>query len=545
MIMSDTYSGENAYIYSSRILNFKGISSVSKLLTSSNIFLMSLDSHNVLSYRNGGKLAQKKLDVQMALNEQGMKISNHMEFIESNTSQIYRHAFMIALNLFLSEKRLFNTPYGFPLPKIRLFMHPVSITTETCDDSELYLPIVSIYDDGTIQLSFKSVTGFHYLSDKSLIRNIINKSQLNVTSFLCCKDLLLASIAHELSKETLPTKFINRFVFNQIMESSIKEPHQIEFCEEKLNLFELIQTNPITITDIARNLLSLLASSIVQGNTTLTFKWFQNSVQDKYLGYYWCAKPVIFIDTHSRQMNIASENWITHKYFVDSVMSRVIQNSPNPEQLRKIIDIRSLNDYNHFYSDAISLVLMSKDASNNLTIQDSYTFENVISDALTLNEIGEYIKIYYCYAEQRIEQCRNTIEIVQEELSLITFESSLMSTQKYGEIAAFIQCVKCGDFVMNSIKNVERKLEGVRKSLELNEKISSEIDSKRITIFFGVLASASLSPEIVQPALQAMNWAPKESGTLKIIGFLISIVFVCLCLPLTKFIWRHNPKNKN
>ncbi|WP_392400107.1 hypothetical protein [Aeromonas salmonicida] len=545
MIMSDTYSGENAYIYSSRILNFKDISSVSKLLTSSNIFLMSLDSHNVLSYRNGGKLAQKKLDVQMALNEQGMKISNHMEFIESNTSQIYRYAFMIALNLFLSEKRLFNISYGFPLPKIRLFMHPVSITTETCDDSELYLPIVSIYDDGTIQLSFKSVTGFHYLSDKSLIRNIINKSQLNVTSFLCCKDLLLASIAHELSKETLPTKFINRFVFNQIMESSIKEPHQIEFCEEKLNLFELIQTNPITITDIARNLLSLLASSIVQGNTTLTFKWFQNSVQDKYLGYYWCAKPVIFIDTHSRQMNIASENWITHKYFVDSVMSRVIQNSPNPEQLRKIIDIRSLNDYNHFYSDAISLVLMSKDASNNLTIQDSYTFENVISDALTLNEIGEYIKIYYCYAEQRIEQCRNTIEIVQEELSLITFESSLMSTQKYGEIAAFIQCVKCGDFVMNSIKNVERKLEGVRKSLELNEKISSEIDSKRITIFFGVLASASLSPEIVQPALQAMNWAPKESGTLKIIGFLISIVFVCLCLPLTKFIWRHNPKNKN
>ena len=50
MIMSDTYSGENAYIYSSRILNFKGISSVSKLLTSSNIFLMSLDSHNVLTY---------------------------------------------------------------------------------------------------------------------------------------------------------------------------------------------------------------------------------------------------------------------------------------------------------------------------------------------------------------------------------------------------------------------------------------------------------------------------------------------------------------
>jgi len=534
MIMSDTYSGENAYIYSSRILNFKGISSVSKLLTSSNIFLMSLDSHNVLTYRNGGKLAQKTLDVQMALNEQGLKISNHIEFIESNTSQIYRYAFMIALNLFLSEKRLFNVSYSFPLPKIRLFMHPVSIATETCDDSELYLPIVSIYDDGTIQLSFKSVTGFHYLSDKSLMRNIINKSQLNVTSFLCCKDLLLASIAHELSKETLPTKFINRFAFNQIMESSIKEPHQIDFGEEKLNLFELIQTNPITITDIARNLLSLLASSIVQ-----------NSVQDKHLGYYWCAKPVIFIDTHSRQMNIASENWSTHKYFVDSVMSRVMQNSPNPEQLRKINDIRSLNDYNHFYSDAISLVLMSKDASNNLTIQDSYTFENVISDALTLNEIGEYIKTYYCYAEQRIERCRNTIEIVQEELSLITFESSLMSTQKYGEIAAFIQCVKCGDFVMNSIKNVERKLEGVRKSLELNEKISSEIDSKRITIFFGVLASASLSPEIVQPALQAMNLAPKESGTLKIIGFLISIVFVCLCLPLTKFIWRHHPKNKN
>lgn len=227
MIMLDTYSGENAYIYSSRILNFKGISSVSNLLTSSNIFLMSLDSHNVLSYRNGGKLAQKTLDVQMALNEQGMKISNHIEFIESNTSQIYRYAFMIALNLFLSEKRLFNASYSFPLPKIRLFMHPVSIATETCDDSELYLPIVSIYDDGTIHLSFKSVTGFHYLSDKSLMRNIINKSQLNVTSFLCCKDLLLASIAHELSKETLPTKFINRFAFNQIMESSIKEPHQI------------------------------------------------------------------------------------------------------------------------------------------------------------------------------------------------------------------------------------------------------------------------------------------------------------------------------
>lgn len=543
--MSDTYSGENAYIYSSRILNFKGISSVSKLLTSSNIFLMSLDSHNVLSYRKNGKLTQKTLDIKMALNEQGMKITNHIEFIESNTSQIYRYAFMVALNLLLSEKRLFNASYSFPLPKIRLFMHPVSIATERCDDSETYLPIVSIYEDGTIQLSFKSVSGFNCFSDKNLMQNIINKSQLNVTSFLCCKDLLLASIAHELSRETLPIKFINRIAFNQIIESSLIEPHQLEFGEEKLNLFELIKTESITITDIARNLLSLLAFSISQEKTTLEFKWFQNSVQNKHLGDYWCAKPIVFIDTHSRQMNIASENWSTHKYFVDSVMSRVIQNSPSPEQLRNINDIRSLNDYNHFYSDAISLVLMSKDASNSLAAQDSYTFENVISDALTLNEIGEYIKIYYCYAEQQIERCRNTIEIVQEELSLIDFESSLMSSQKYGEIASFIQCVKCGDFVMSSINNVERKLEGVRKSLELNEKISSEIDSKRITIFFGVLASASLSPEIVQPALQAMNLAPEGGGTLKIVGFLISIICVCLCLPLTKFIWKHHPKNKN
>ncbi|MBZ6067042.1 hypothetical protein LA374_12620, partial [Aeromonas schubertii] len=266
-------------------------------------------------------MTHKTLDVQMALNEQGMKISNHMEFIESNASQTYQYAFMVALNLLLSEKRLFNASYSFPLPKIRLFMHPVSITTEICDNSELYLPIVSIYEDGIIQLSFKSVTGFHCLSDISLMRNIINKSQLNVTSFLCCKDLLLASMAHELSKETLPKKFINRSAFNQIIESSIKESHQLEFGEEKLNLFELIKTESITITDIARNLLSLLAFSIAQGKTTLAFKWFQNSVQNKHLGYYWCAKPIVFIDTHSRQMNIASENWSAHSKLVDSVMS--------------------------------------------------------------------------------------------------------------------------------------------------------------------------------------------------------------------------------
>ncbi|HHQ4607018.1 TPA: hypothetical protein ACSP3J_003801, partial [Aeromonas hydrophila] len=205
-------------------------------------------------------------------------------------------------------------------------------------------------------------------------------------------------------------------------------------------------------------------------------------------------------------------------------------------------DIRLFNDFNHFFSDSISLVLMAQNATEYLNAQDSYTFDNVIADTLTLNEIGEYIKIYYNYAEKRIEKCQNTIELVQEELSIINFESSLISAQKYGEIAAFIENVKSGDFVSKSIENVNKRLEGVRKSLDLNERISSDIDSKRITIFFGVLASASLSPEFIQPALQSMDLAPKEDSTLKIVGFIISIIFICLCLPLTKLIWRHHPR---
>ncbi|GKQ97406.1 hypothetical protein [Aeromonas hydrophila] len=538
MSIPDRYSGENAYIYSSRILNFRGISSVNKLL-SSDVFLMSLDSNNTLSYKKDGKITHDILEIQMALNEQGMHVENHRDFIESNSHQIYHYAFLIALNMLLAEKRLFNSSYSFPLPKIRLFMHPVSIATEKSDNFELYLPLVSIYDDGTIQFSFKSISGFNNYTEKELMENTINKSQLNVTSFLCCKDLLLAAINHELSKEPLLTKFINRKELYHIIELSLERPHTIEFGEEELTLFNLVQTDVITITDISRNLLSLLASSIEKERITLDFKWFKKRFQDTSLGSFWCAKPVVFIDEHSRQMKKSSDNWNSHKYFVDSVMSRV---TPAPEQLNKTKDIRLFNDFNHFFSDSISLVLMAQNATEYLNAQDSYTFDNVIADTLTLNEIGEYIKIYYNYAEKRIEKCQNTIELVQEELSIINFESSLISAQKYGEIAAFIENVKSGDFVSKSIENVNKRLEGVRKSLDLNERISSDIDSKRITIFFGVLASASLSPEFIQPALQSMDLAPKEDSTLKIVGFIISIIFICLCLPLTKLIWRHHPR---
>ncbi|MFQ1778871.1 hypothetical protein ACK37A_09325 [Aeromonas veronii] len=534
MAISDTFSGESTYIYSSRIVNFHGIKNANKKLMSSGLFLMSLDSNGLLSYKKNGKLIYDKLKIELTLNEQGMRVENHNNYINSNTEKTFHYAFFTAINLLLSEKRFFNEGFSFPLPKTRFFMMPVFIQAKDNDEGELFFPIVTIYEDGTIQLSFKSFLGFHEANKGQLIKEIANKSQLNIKSFCCTQEVFLSLIGYEYSKQGFTERLKNKRFFNNFIARSFKKPFEFDFLDDNLQLFNLIKTDIITITDIARNILSFLGSSIENNTVIKAPRLLGKKRSDGSLGFFWSSKPVILVSHHSRQMSNASANWNAHRTLVNAVMQRTTYFKSIQKTLIEINDVRPFDDFNHFYSDSISFVMMSKNATRSVEEHPTYNIQNVASDIISLNEIAEYIKTYYCCAEKKIDNCNSTIDVVNEKLELSKFESSLMAAHKYGEIAIFIEHVMSGKFVANSIKNTEKKLESIVTLLELNERISSEKYNNKIAMFFGFIASASLSPEFVQPLLRIIGFDSilDQEPQLKIVSFIISIATVFIAFKL-------------
>ena len=201
-------------------------------------------------------------------------------------------------------------------------------------------------------------------------------------------------------------------------------------------------------------------------------------------------------------------------------------------------DMRSFDDFNNFYSEAVSLVLSSAQVESFVEQNNSYTFNNLTSDIQVLNEASHFIQIYYSYASLGLDSCKTAIDVARLELEILKFEESLLSAHKYGEIAKYLDEVKRGDHLATVCKLVHKKVETVRKALDLDEKVASESYTRRITIIFGIIASAILSPELMQPLAKfyGITFADEQVG--KLVGIGASVVVVVSFLTLSHYFFR-------
>jgi len=534
----NTYSGTATFLYSSKTTGNVNLEGMCEILAESDAFSFALTSSGKIYFTEDDVLRSQQLNIEPTITEQGMTVSGHNDFLKANPGDSNTYALSLALDLILSDKRLFNSAYGFPTESARIFMRPIAIRCEGDDDHELVIPYIRVYTGGIISISLPTISGFKEATIQKLVHSEVNKSRKNLTSVLCEKELHLACTECQMAQMPRTERLVQREAFEAIMGAALNIPGEIEFVDERLTVYELVHTDQLTLTDIARNLLSVVARTIALGAVQTRIKWYGSQYKDDSIGQHWRGKPIIYISSHTNQKWSSSENWSNHKQLVNSVMARTFLSDKIIHTDLNHKDMRNFDDYNNFYSEPVSLMLASSQVEEFIEQYESYTFDNLTSDIQVLNEASHFIQTYYSYASLGLDKCKTAIDVARLELDILGFEETLLSAHKYGEIAKYIEEVQKGDHLTTIYKLLRKKIETVRKALELDDKIKSESFTHRITIIFGIIASATLSPELMQPLAKYMNITTDNGDLAKIYGIGASLIVVIGLLTLSHYTFR-------
>lgn len=534
----NTYSGTATFLYSSKITGNVNLEGVCEILAESDAFSFALTSSGKIYFTEDNRLRSQQLSIESTITEQGMTVSGHNDFLKANPGDSNTYALSLALDLLLSDKRLFNSAYGFPTESARIFMRPIAIRCEDDEDHELVIPYIRVYTGGVISISLPTIAGFEESTTQRVVRSEVNKSQRNLTSVLCERALHLACTECQMAQMSRRERIVRREAFETIMGAALNTPGEMEFVDERLTVYELVHTDQLTLTDIARNLLSVVARTIAAGAVQTHIRWYGSQYKDDSIGQHWRGKPILYISSHTDQKWSSSENWSTHKQLVNSVMTRTFLSDKINHTDLNHKDMRSFDDYNNFYSEPVSLMLASLQVEAFVEQHDSYTFNNLTSDIQVLNEASHFIQTYYSYASLGLDRCKTAMDVARLELDILGFEETLLSAHKYGEIAKYIEEVQKGDHLATIYKLLHKKIETVRKALELDDKIKSESYTRRITIIFGIIASATLSPELMQPIAKYFGVAPESGDLAKLYGIGASVIVVVGLLTLSHYTFK-------
>jgi len=530
----NVYSGQSTYLYSSRLDCSSSLAEICKILVCSDAFTFALDNRGAIIFKEKDRVRVQGLDIQATIQGAGMTVKGHEAFMDANGQDSVRYSFMKALNLLLSERKLFNGEFGFPAESVRVYLRPLAIKAEGGEGYELFIPHVKISGDGLISIALDGVLGFDELASDKVVHEEVNKSLRNLKSVLCVKALHQASTECEIAQLSISARRAQRSAFEEMIDASMNLPFSIEFASEELTLYELVHTDQLTLTDVARNLLSVVARSISVGKVRARVNWFKLRRFDPPVCRFWYGKPLLAVLNHTAQKGAAEENWSAHKAFVSSVMVRADLSGGAYGQSTQLNDLRCFDDFNSFYSEPVSLIFSSLKVSEFIESNDAYTFDNLISDVHVLNEVAHCMVVFYAYASSALDGCKKTTEVTRIELQVLGFEESLYSLYKYGEVADYIEEIRRGTHLTMVGRMFHKKVEAVKKALELDEKIASESFTRRITIIFGIIASAALSPELIQPVVKLAGISLDDQWT-KILGLAAAMTAVAGLLVVTHF----------
>ncbi len=532
---NNIYSGEVDYIYSSKISHKVNLEEACEALVSSSVFPLALSSTGRLHYKKNSRLYSKQLDFSQSISGLGMTVTGHQDYLTANPGLYNTHLFQRACDLYLSTKKHFNDDFGFPVASARIFMRPIAMKSEESSVYEIFCPSFRVYVDGTITACITPLTGFSKLNLANLVNSITNKHSTNISSIMCERDLYLALMETATARLTLREKLENRKSILAVQASHLEKIYPIEFLNEEFRTHELLNTEMFTLSELALRLLALAERSINLGAVRQHAHWLSPQYRSPTLDEYWFGKPLIHINNHSNQQATSKENWEKHQHMIQCVMARAYIKNEHNLIGPNLIDLRLFNDYNIFYSEAITLVLATTQVDEFISITESFTFANITCDIQVLNEAAHQILVYYSYMLTKIEKCKTTVDIAKYEIKTLELEASFMSAKKYGETSKHFDHILTSDNLKNLKELTQKKIDTYKKHLELDEKITSESKTRRLTIIFGLIASAALSPELAQPLLQSYNMSLATAEANKILGIALSMAAVLTVLPVIHY----------
>ncbi|MER0040623.1 hypothetical protein [Pseudomonas sp. MGal98] len=535
----DVYSGGSVLLHSTKLEVDISIEEVCRILVSSNMFTLGLLGDSSLYYKAGGALKKDRLKIEQTIAGYGLTVDGLDGFRDADTSDSYAWSLNMALNLLLSEKKFFNSEFGFPAESARLFLRPICIRVEGVEEYEILIPILKYSSGGIISLSLYDLLGFTDSSLTDVVRREVNKSQLNVVSVLCEKDFHLACAECQISEMPLKERLSKRNAIKRMIASALSESEVVPFADEQLELYELLHgISQMTLTDVARNLLSVVARAVDQGRVITDVNWYGRQSSNRSIGKYWHSKPIVNIHTHTSQADSSIVNAKVHQRLIDSVLTRIPLRDGDSYSVHSPKDMRGYDDFNNFYSESVSLLLASAKVVPALEKIGGYDFENMISDMYVLNEAALYISIYYSYASIALSSCDNAVDVIEVELDVLRFEESLAAIYKFGEVVNYFGEVRRGSHFDSVYKGYQKKIEVVRKAIELSESKAENSYNRHLTIIFGIIASATLSPELIMPLARIYRVSSGDDSVDKVLAIILSMLLVFAVVMLIGLFFR-------
>lgn len=521
-----TYSGQIWHTFSSSLGRAIDLDMACKRLVKSKLFSVALASTGELFYISKDKFLKDELRIDLSLGRTGLTVNGSKRFLDGEQNLFTLISFKRALSLLLSQRKAFNTEFGFPCNTAWVFMEPMLIRAEQKDDHEVITPYLTIHSDGTFQLTFAPLIGFEDESAAHIIRSYVNRAQQNIESVLVSPTF--ASDAYHQYASGIPwwRRIANRSELKELCRKMTSEGESVELDEDiSITVTELLHTDEMSLSDIARNILDRSAS-ISLGSNSFARKT-QSKLGDSLFKSAWLGKPILYIESCSGQAASLSDAVSENETFIRSVLHRVEGAKWNAD----LTDYRAFNDYAHFYSPGVTLVFYSvaiADFFLSEQVDSSFDLDNIICDAQILNEAAQYISMFYHQKLFEVEGLKDAVGVARVKLEIAVFEDRLVSSSRQsGEVFNFIDSVLKEPMMESSRQALSNKINTFERAFELSEKSLSDARSRRLSSLFGIIASAALAPVLVSPALNYFGVLEGYSqDAASMIGVAVSILVV-------------------
>ncbi|WP_146075439.1 hypothetical protein [Achromobacter xylosoxidans] len=531
------YNGNVCFLYSSKISESVDLERACRILVKSDAFNFALCSRGALYYRSERSLACDKLLIDQSLDGRGSSVIGLDKFLACGPTDAAKMGVWKALHLLNSDSKFSNDASSFPVRSVRIQVSPVAIRLDGDDAYSLCTPMIRLYEDGTISVLFELLHGFEERSVAEIVSDEVNAAMRGIKSFQVNVSFYRAALEQQFASMPLAARWHQFSAFKRLMQNAPLAPESFELGDDEYQLVELVLTDRLSLSDIARNIILMIERSLDIGKVPQRPQRIAKQWRSRNLSG-WFGKPVLIVSSHEGQLQSAARNAAKHRLLINSVMMRSHPSAVVGMKQSELSDLRPFDDFNHYFSEGVSLVLCAGKVSTAARADDSVVLENIIADTLVLTEAAQFLQVFYSAVSDGLDGCNSSTDVARLELKLMSLEESFFNGHRFGETQNFFNSVRSGARTSGSRLLVQQKLDVARKALDLSEKISSDHDTRWITLTFGVLASAALSPELVQPIATVGGWHLEDESLFKVICLLLSFVLVGSLLGISRLIIR-------
>ncbi len=502
-------------------------------LINTGLFLAILTPNNTFKYITNNTPHSTKIKMWYENNENAVTVDGINKIRDSDTCALTTKVLFQFINIRLSERKLFYTSGNDYYENIICCQKPIIIKR---NDIEFFItPIIRLYKNGIAHVTFID-TNEHSMDLSDFIKNILNLP-------LKLNDSIITSI--EFARYSLQIDHAMMSLLKRYrVKNSIK--HRLKLLNENsedLNVGKFRITGKYVeypkllqvkhnISDIA----SYLIAIIFYTTKNKKINDFFFGINPSELYSIWQGKPSAYIFEHDNQKTSSSDNCQSNQDLIHSLLDRHYSPS-NKKRTKKYIDHRFFDDFNFFSEQSLALTILSGGVKKEYFTRE-YTEENLIWDNQLKSDLRDFISFFYESKINNIVHEKTHIGLAKIQEDVLLFEEWLrIFSRKYGEIQDFSFNIQNSIDIKKSRKSVIELIKSRIHVLKLIDADRSEKGNNKITMAFGLIASSSLSPIIVEPLFKAFNLSSLiiEHGLKNYedaIYFFTSVIFVWLTIKL-------------